>query len=220
MNAARRAAAPLAASALAAAALVATPPGDNDRPGRAPQPALLQVAIPRGAGGEDVATAFALRSGRAVTVAHVLEGRRVGANVAVRSPGPGRGDDHSATIVAIDERDDLAILAVPGLRARAARLGTGAGDVAVLTLRGARVLSVPARLRRAIVAWIRTPDGRRIVHRPTLELTADILPGDSGAPVVTDDGSVAGVVFARSDGRPRIAYAVDASALTAASRDG
>jgi S1-C subfamily serine protease len=68
-------------------------------------------------------------------------------------------------------------------------------------------------VRRAIVAHIRTPDGHRIVRRPALELDAAVLPGDSGAPVLTPDGRVAGVVFARSNRRAHTAYAVAASAI-------
>jgi S1-C subfamily serine protease len=68
-------------------------------------------------------------------------------------------------------------------------------------------------VRRAIVAHIRTPDGQRIVRRPALELDAAVLPGDSGAPVLTPDGRVAGVVFARSNRRAHTAYAVAASAI-------
>ena len=49
--------------------------------------------------------------------------------------------------------------------------------------------------------------------RPALELRADVAAGDSGAPVVTAGGRLAGVVFARSQHRAGVAYAVDASAV-------
>jgi S1-C subfamily serine protease len=186
-----------AAAALAAAALA----GCGSGHATPAQPALFQVA----AGGE-VATAFALGPGRAVTVAHVLGTRRRGAGV--------RLDHRSALILAIDERDDLALLAVPGMTAPRTRLGEARGDVVVLVVRGNRVRALPARVRRAIVARIRTPDGRRIVRRDALELRADIEPGDSGAPIVTPDGRVAGVVFAQSERQDHTAYAVDAPAIT------
>jgi V8-like Glu-specific endopeptidase len=51
------------------------------------------------------------------------------------------------------------------------------------------------------------------VRRPALELRVDVGPGDSGAPVVTPDGRVGGVVFARSNVRDHTAYAVAVSAL-------
>ena len=43
----------------------------------------------------------------------------------------------------------------------------------------------------------------------------NVAAGDSGAPLVTASGRLAGVVFARSRSRPETAYAVDAAALGA-----
>jgi S1-C subfamily serine protease len=153
-----------------------------------------------------VATAFALGPGRVVTVAHVLGRRRPGATIRLL-------DGRRATIATVDERDDLAVLRVPGLEAARARLGAGQGSVVVLVVRNDRVRALPARIRRRILARIRTPDGRRVVRRRALELRVDVQQGDSGAPVVTTDGRVAGVVFAQSDLRDHTAYAVDARAL-------
>ena len=56
----------------------------------------------------------------------------------------------------------------------------------------------------------------RRVSRPALELdAAGIRAGDSGAPVLDGDGRVVGVLFARSAGRGRTAWAVDAAAVRA-----
>jgi S1-C subfamily serine protease len=101
---------------------------------------------------------------------------------------------------------------VPGLHAPRTRFRSASGDVVVLVVRRDRVVALPAHVRRSISARIRTPDGRRVVRRPALELAADIAPGDSGAPVVTLDGRVAGVVFAQSNRRAHTAYAVSALA--------
>jgi S1-C subfamily serine protease len=173
---------------------------------RPARPLAVQVLVADGLSAE-AATGFVLRPGRVVTVAHVLDAR--GARVRVRVAG---APDRRARIVSVDERDDLAMLAVPGLRAARARLGGTAGT-AILVLRGGRARLVPASVRRSIVARIRTPDGRRVVRRPALELQAVVLPGDSGAPVLAADGRVAGVVFARSNLRARTAYAVSSGAL-------
>jgi S1-C subfamily serine protease len=180
------------------------------RSASAPLPLPVEVLVPEGLAHE-VATGFALRPGRVVTVAHVLDPQRVGARVEVRVPG---GPTRAATVTAVDERDDLAELAVPGLAAPRARFAkSGAGDgVRLLVVRAGRTETLKARVRRNIRARIRTPDGRRVVRRPALELEADVLPGDSGAPVLTKDGHVAGVVFARSNRRAHTAYAVAATA--------
>jgi hypothetical protein len=50
-------------------------------------------------------------------------------------------------------------------------------------------------------------------------MRAAVAAGDSGAPLVTDSGRVAGVVFARSRTRASTAYAVDAAPLAALLRD-
>jgi S1-C subfamily serine protease len=161
------------------------------------RPAVFQVASRP----TEVATAFALGSDRAVTVAHVIDGRVVRLQ-----------DGRRASVRSVDQANDLAVLSVPGLHAPRTRFRSASGDVVVLVVRRGRVVALPARVRRPIIARIRTPDGRRVVRRRALELAADIGPGDSGAPVVTHDGRVAGVVFAQSNGRDHTAYAVSALA--------
>ena len=160
-------------------------------------PAVFQVSSRP----HEVATAFALGADRMVTVAHVVEGN----SLRLR-------DGRRATVESVDQTNDLAVLSVPGLRSPQARLGKASGDVEVIVLRRGHITALPAQVRRAINARIRTPDGSRIVRRPALELAVAIDPGDSGAPVVAGDGSVVGVVFAQSSGRAGVAYAVSAPA--------
>lgn len=221
------------ASVLAAAASLG---GCGQEPTGLPVPMLVRVEVARGLQAQDIATGFLIRTSRVVTVAHVLgvEGRA--ARVRVWAPGRGRRE-FAATVTTIDERDDVALLAVPGLRgaaartgtvvhgtrlartgtvvhgARLARTGTVVPDALVLAIRDGHVQLLAARVQRPVLARIRTPVGGQLVRRPALELRADILPGDSGAPVLSGDGRIAGVIFARADARPRLAYAVDASVL-------
>jgi hypothetical protein len=68
-------------------------------------------------------------------------------------------------------------------------------------------------VRRPIDAQVSAPGAARALSRPALELEARLRAGDSGAPVLTEDGELAGVVFARSRNRADTAYAVDARAL-------
>lgn len=164
-----------------------------------PRPLIEALRISSGNG---IATGFAVADGRAVTVAHVLDGP-----VAVRG--------RRARVLRIDRRDDLALLSVPGLRATAPDIAAADdGDhLRVVRLRGAGVSSLSVHARRSIVAHVRAADSPRALARPALELSARVAPGDSGAPVVTDDGALAGVVFAASRARGDTAYAVDAAAL-------
>jgi hypothetical protein len=191
-------------AALAAAALLA--PTVATPPPRAPD--VVTVAV-----GHERARGFVAGDDRVITVAHVLGGgdEMVRGDDAV--PGGGDeivgGDDvaqvvvdgRAATIVRLDRRNDLALLRVPGVRGEAPRLGGGDGT---------RVLDRPAPVVRRVTARV-----DRGAPRPALIVRATVLPGDSGAPLVTDSGRVAGVVFARSRTRASTAYAVDAAPVAA-----
>jgi S1-C subfamily serine protease len=167
-------------------------------------PPVVRVTVATGALVPEVATGVATGAGRVVTVAHALS---AGQRVAVGG--------RPARVLHVDRRLDLAVLAVPGLRAPAVRLGDAAGRVAIGVLRapGARTLEGTIR-RRVVIRWRDQPrDPPRL--RPGLEVAARIDPGDSGAPVLDRRGRLLGVLFARSSERPGTAWAVDASAVKA-----
>ena len=128
------------------------------------------------------ATGFVAGDGLVMTVAHVLGDE------------PVTVDGRPATVARLDRDLDLALLRVPGVRGEPARIGGGGAT---------RLLGRPAPIVRRIRASV---DGGP--RRPALEIRADVEVGDSGAPLVTPTGRVAGVVFARSRTRPGVAYAV------------
>jgi S1-C subfamily serine protease len=169
----------------AALALALAAVGCGGAPARVPAP--LRVTVDRGALVPDVATGFAVGD-RVVTVAHVLAG-----GGAVRVAG------RPARVVRADPRLDLAVLAVPGLRAPR-MAGSG-----VAVLRDGRPRALPARVERRVTATL----GRAV--RPAVELSASVQPGDSGAPVTDASGRLVGVVFARAGSGT--AWAVDAAAV-------
>jgi S1-C subfamily serine protease len=118
------------------------------------------------------------------------------------------------TVLQRDDALDLAVLRVPGATGPPVRFGDADGELRVLTAprRGgaARVAAtgpvVQAGLRRRINARLVDQPGKP--RRPSFELAADIVSGDSGAPVVDSDGEIVGVVYARSTRRGGTAYAV------------
>ena len=184
----------LCVAVVAAAALVPAA-GERD----APAPRVVRVAVTSPAGAAELATGFAAGGDRIVTVAHVLD-----------ADGRVTVDGRAASVLRVDRRDDLALLAVRGPRAPAASTGSGTYAIRLLLRSGPR----PASVRRAITATVRiAPDPP--VRRPALELAADIAHGDSGAPLVDARGRVTGVVFAASTERPHTAYAVDGTAVAA-----
>jgi hypothetical protein len=161
-----------------------------------------------------VATGFTVAPGRVVTVAHVLDagpgaaaGRgAVGEDATVTVRGAD-GVARRGTVVRRDDRLDLALLDVPGLRAAPAPPAAG---TRVLVRRDGAAAALSATVTRRIDARVR--QGDRVARRPAVELVAPIGVGDSGAPVL-HDGRVVGVVFATSSRRDEVAYAVDAAVL-------
>ena len=199
----------LAAVVAAAFAIAALLRADSPKTPAA-SPVASPIAPLRVASGNGIATGFAVADGRVLTVAHVVDG-----------PVTLRG--RRVRVLRVNRRNDLALLAAPGLRAGGAALRSGAAvasEVAdgqhlrVVRIRGGASSVLSVDVRRSIVAHVRVAGARRAVARPALELTARVVPGDSGAPVITDAGALAGVVFAASRQRAKTAYAVDASAVT------
>lgn len=98
-------------------------------------------------------------------------------------------DGRRAEVVRRDERLDLAVLSVPGVDGPRVRVGGGTPE--------GLIRRANARIDGS--AW----------RRPVLELRIEVEDGDSGTPVLTSSGRVAGVIFARSTTRPGTAWAVD-----------
>ena len=196
----RRRRACAAAVAVASLAVLAGGCGGSDAPRRPPQ--VLRVTVAAGGLVPEVATAVAVGDGRVLTVAHAVPGRG-----AVRVAG------RPARVLRVDDRLDLALLAVPDLRAPAMRLGGVARRVTLAVLRDGRPTPLGGAVRRRVVIRFRDQPSDPPEVRPGLEVAASIDPGDSGAPVLDTRGRVLGVVYARSRDRADTAWAVDASAV-------
>jgi S1-C subfamily serine protease len=199
----RPAARAAAAVCAAAAAGGCGGPGDGgaarDRP-----PPVLRVTVASGGLVPEVATGIATGDGRVLTVAHALAGR-----------GAIRAGRRRARVLRIDRRLDLALLAVPGLRAPAVRFGDDARRVRLVVVRGARPRLLRGEIRRRVTVAFREQPSDPPRIRPGIEIAAAIDPGDSGAPVLDGRGRLLGVLYARSRDRAATAWAVDASAVRA-----
>lgn len=127
---------------------------------------------------------------------------------------------YDAKVVLYDWQRDIAVLDVPDLRARPLQF-TGPDDDAE-TGDSAIVAGFPengaydvrsARVRARIDA-----DGPDIYHRGTVRrdvysLYATVRQGNSGGPLLTPDGKVYGVVFAKSLDDPDTGYALTADEI-------
>lgn len=150
---------------------------------------------------------FVIAAERVATNAHVVAG--------VRSPSvqvDGVGRRYSARVVMFDPRRDIAVLAVPGLDAPALQLGrnlgNGADAVVVGFPRNGPFTSSPARVRSVIEASGEDIYGQPGAARQVYSLFAEVEPGNSGGPLLAVDGSLAGIVFAKSLDDPQTGYAL------------
>lgn len=147
---------------------------------------------------------------RVVTNAHVVTGV---AHPRVQVGGVGRAYD--GRVVLFDPVGDLAVIAVPGLSAPALRVGgdlaRGAGAVvAGFPLDGPYQL-LTARVRDVLTARGEDVYGTRTSVRKVYSLYARVRPGNSGGPLLSPDGLVVGVVFAKSLDDESTGYAITAS---------
>jgi S1-C subfamily serine protease len=151
-------------------------------------------------------TGVIVASGYLVTNAHVIAGAGT-----IRAAIGGKLVD--ATPVLFDPDLDVAVLHVPGLDGRALRFAAtdpGRGDAgAVLGYAGGGPLVIlPAAVSGAYPATGRDIYGGARVTRDILELRAGVEPGDSGGPLILEDGTIGGLVFAESRTDPSVGYAL------------
>jgi S1-C subfamily serine protease len=136
----------------------------------------------------------------------------------------GVGTRYRAEVVVFDPQRDLAVLAVPGLPASALTLGPDLGPrddavVAGFPLDGPFVAS-SARIRQVVQASGDDIYGRPGAVREVYSIYATVEPGNSGGPLLAPDGSLVGVVFAKSLDDPRTGYALTLAESEAVIRQG
>lgn len=140
---------------------------------------------------------FVFADGRVMTNAHVVDGAS-----AVTVQIGGVGQQYPATITRNDPDIDVAVLSVPGLQAPALSLADDAERGAPAVVAGypggsgldLRAATVAQRLH----ARGQDIHGGSVVTRDIYAVRALVRPGNSGGPLLTPDGQVYGVVFARS----------------------
>lgn len=148
-------------------------------------------------GGTAQGSGWTVARQRIVTNAHVVAGaERVTVQVA------GTGPALEATVVSFDPRTDLAILDVPSLTARSlprvAQISAGDDVVVAGFPQDGRYTLTAARVRSELDAHGRDIYSESPAAREVYAIRGTVLPGNSGGPLLTTDGAVAGTVFARS----------------------
>ncbi|MFF4354489.1 MarP family serine protease [Streptomyces sp. NPDC001530] len=192
------------------AAGVAKPSGDSVT-ATATNAAKLSTVKVEGVSGDQgrEGSGFVYTSEHVMTNAHVVAGID---RPTVRVGGVGRAYD--ARVVLFDPQKDVAVLYVPGLRAPVLGFDDGArrGDSAV-------VAGYPQDggldLQAATVASRIDATGQNIYNTDTVtrqiySIRSTVRPGNSGGPLLTTDGKVYGVVFARSTSDDETGYVLTA----------
>ncbi|MDX3387332.1 MarP family serine protease [Streptomyces niveiscabiei] len=158
-------------------------------------------------------TGFVFGERRVMTNAHVVGGVD---EPTVQIGGEGRKYD--AKVVLYDWKRDIAVLDVPDLDAPVLRFTTddaASGDGAIVAgfpENGAYDVRA-ARIRGRIAASGADIYKRGTVRRDVYSLYATVRQGNSGGPLLTPEGEVYGVVFAKSLDDPQTGYALTADEI-------
>jgi S1-C subfamily serine protease len=152
-------------------------------------------------------TGFGYAPHRVITNAHVVAGT---SKVSVQVS---RSETLSATVVVYDSKRDVAVLSVPGLGAPSLRLSqtpARTGDpAAVLGYPEDGPFSVrPARVRSRNEVSGNDIYGKAAVRRDIYAIYAVVRSGNSGGPLLADNGTVLGVVFATALDSSTTGYAL------------
>ncbi|HYM50060.1 MAG TPA: MarP family serine protease [Candidatus Limnocylindrales bacterium] len=179
-------------------------PASVDTPGvRAAEAATVKVAG-RGCGGIVYGSGFPVGPGRFLTNAHVVAGTRNTTIVA-------GGNEYGARVILFDPETDVAILYAPGLRLSPlpmAAAGPGTQGAAIGYPEGDGEKVSPAVIDQEVEAQGRDIYGQNLVTRQIWVTQADVVPGNSGGPLVDLQGRVLGVIFAASTSQPGQSYAL------------
>ncbi len=201
--------------------IVAVRPGDprmlTDPDVIAAEASVVKVRGTNGCGGGVEGTGFFYAPGRLMTNAHVVAG-------VTRPEVEVGGTSVTASVVLYDPALDIAVLSLPDTGS----LPLGF-DTEVQPRDPGAVLGYPedgpydvesGRVRSE--QRLRSPDiyGEGTVIRQVFSLRGLIRPGNSGGPIVTSAGDVAGMVFAASVSDPDTGYALTADQVAGSAADG
>ncbi len=163
-------------------------------------------------------------SGFVISAEHVMTNAHVVAGVRRLFVEPFRGDRIEATVVYFDPQADVAVVHAPGLSLPALAFRDDAAPGVDAAVAGypnngpLRVDEARVRNRVELVGQDIYDDAR--VTRDVIALRGDVRPGNSGGPLLADDGRVYGVVFAASLSDDDTGYALSPAQVAGAVEQG
>jgi S1-C subfamily serine protease len=154
-------------------------------------------------------TSFVVSPGYLVTNAHVVAGAT---GIIVQTSKA----SFDATPVLVDLELDIAVLHVSGLAAPTLTFTSGEPSRGTIGATfgypgGGNAAVEPATVSSTYFATGLDVTGQARVTRRIIELRARVQPGDSGGPLLLQDGTVGGVVFAESRVDPTVGYALSSA---------
>lgn len=148
---------------------------------------------------------FVAADDRVITNAHVVAGVD---EPFVEAPGE---TARPASVVYFDPVDDIAVLDVPGLAAAtlptAATAAPGTNGAVQGYPFGGPFTSIPAGVLQVGTLAVQDIYGADPQPREVYTLASDVEPGNSGGPLLTTDGAVIGLVFAKGADVENVGYA-------------
>jgi S1-C subfamily serine protease len=182
------------------------------RVGEAAAPSVLRV-VADGCDQRSSGSSFVVAPEYLVTNAHVVSGAR---SILVQTS----RDSYRARPVLLDLELDIAVLFADGLDVRPLPFATsdparGAVGATIGYPGGGNETVEPATVAAAYAATGLDATGKARVTRRIVELRARVRPGNSGGPLVLENGSVGGIVFAESRVDPAVGYALSPTEVRA-----
>jgi len=135
-----------------------------------------------------------------------------------------RGRTWPGTVVYMDTEQDLAFISVPKLPLEPLTIGTNATAGSLVTFmgypKGGPFKALPATVQGiGNTQTIDADTGRANAMRQVYQLAADVQHGNSGGPVLDENGNVVGVIFGKAT-TGQTGYAITASTLKQALAEG
>ena len=162
-------------------------------------------------------TGFALKNGHIITNYHVIDGAR---SIEVHCVDGNASSDYTATVVATDKTNDLAIIKITDSRfhgfatipyAIKTQVEDVGEDVWVLGYPLTQVLGNEIKLTTGVISSRSGYQG----DVSTYQISAPVQPGNSGGPLFDSKGNVVGIINAGVPGADNVGYAIKTSYLKA-----
>jgi S1-C subfamily serine protease len=168
----------------------------------------------QGCGGIVEGSGFIVEPGLIATNAHVVAG--------IRHPYvQDANGEHGGSVIWFDPNLDFAVVRVSNLAGKPLLISSKAAEsgtpAAVVGYPGGGAFNASsAAVLDSFTASGRNIYGKGNTNREVYEIQADVIPGNSGGPLIDKTGTVIGVIFAESTSYKHVGYALTTPAVTSA----